>query len=125
MVLGLRIPAAELEPMYERGVQTRKLGSGTERVTLASADRSRVDNAPVETLTYMPSINLKQDLVARRFGDPEEKWKEPDTGVVHWLYPRIGLDVAFSETEKEVLQYVPVPEFSRLREPLLKGERLP
>jgi len=125
VVVGLRIPPGELNAMYERGARAANLGSGTQKVTLASEDQARVKGAVVETLTYMPFINLKQELVARRFGEPAEKWKEPESGVVHWLYPKFGLGVAFSESAKEVLQYVPPAEFARLRDPLLKGERLP
>jgi hypothetical protein len=125
VVLGLRVPADELAAMYERGVRASKLASGTQKVSLTSEDRRRMDQAVIDTLTYMPSINLAEPLVEKRFGVAAEKWKEPATGVVHWLYPRIGLDVAFSESEKEVLQYVPPAEFARLRDPLVSGERLP
>jgi hypothetical protein len=125
MVVGLRIPEAELAAMYERGTERIKLATGSEQVTLAPFDRGSVNDATIGILTYMPSVNLNAALVARRFGEPAEKWKERGTGVVHWLYPRVGLDVAMSESEKEVLQYVPPAEFARLREPLTAGERLP
>jgi hypothetical protein len=125
IVVGLRVPEAELAAMYERATERVRLETGNEQATLAPFDRGAVNGAIIGILTYMPAVNLDAALVARRFGEPAEKWKERGTGVVHWLYPRVGLDVAMSESEKEVLQYVPPAEFARLREPLTAGERLP
>lgn len=119
MVLGVDVPAEWLEPMYDRGVRASRLGSGAQKVTLASADLAQVREVAVDSITYMPSINLTPEQVEKRFGTPEERRREEgDTPVEHWLYPALGLDVAISEREKEVLQYVPPREFERLTQPL-------
>ena len=66
----------------------------------------------------MPSINLTDDLVEKRFGHPEKKIHEQKNGTVHWLYPQIGVDVALHEDEKEVIQYVLPADFSKILTPL-------
>jgi hypothetical protein len=124
MVLAMHIPEAELQGMHQRGVRASSLGSGTQKVQLSAEDLQRVRTAPVASLTYMPGIHLSSEDALKRFGMPAEKWREKESKVEHWLYPQIGLDIAFSESEKEVLQYVPPADFNRLREPLTQGERL-
>lgn len=119
MVLGVAVPAELLEGMYERGIRASQLGNGTQKVTLAPADLAKVLEMPVDSITYMPSINLSPEQVEKRFGTPAQRRRETgDKPVEHWLYPELGLDVAISEREKEVLQYVLPAEFERLTRPL-------
>lgn len=119
MVLGVDVPVEMLEPMYDRGIRASQLGGGTQKVTLASADLAKVREMPVDSITYMPSVNLSPEQVEKRFGVPAERRRETgDEPVEHWLYPELGLDVAISEKKKEVLQYVPPAEFERLTRPL-------
>jgi hypothetical protein len=119
MVLGVDVPEEWLEPIYDRGIRASQLGSGEQKVTLAHDDLTTVRELPVDSITYMPSINLSPEQVEKRFGTPAQKRRESgDAPVEHWLYPNLGVDVAISEREKEVLQYVPPAEFERLTRPL-------
>ncbi|MFA7619440.1 MAG: hypothetical protein WC012_10355 [Thiohalomonadaceae bacterium] len=119
MVLGVAVPTEMLEPMYDRGIRASQLGSGTQKVTLAPDDVERVRQMAVDSITYMPSVNLSPEQVEKRFGVPAERRRETgDEPVEHWLYPELGLDVAISERKKEVLQYVLPADFERLTRPL-------
>lgn len=111
-----------LEGMFERGLRISTLGSGTRKVTLAPQDLNRVMNSPISTLTYLPKINLNEDQVRKRFGEPARKIEDPESGAVHWLYPELGLDVALNPKQKEVLQYVPPERFGTVEAPLLERQ---
>lgn len=113
------LTAAERKAMYERGVRINQQESGVRKVDLASADKARVYQAAIASLTYIPFIHLKDELVLKRFGEPTQRIKQKDSDVVHWLYPELGLGIALSPSEKEVLQYISPARFSELSGPLL------
>lgn len=124
IVMNIDIPTEELTGMYERGLRLNSTPSG-KRITLTADDLARVKQAPISTLTYLPTVRLEEQVITKRFGEPEMRVRETNADVVHWLYPRHGLDIVMSNSEKPVLQYVPVKNFELLREPLLKhGEIL-
>ena len=43
---------------------------------------------------------------------------ELENGTVHWLYPKLGLDIALDSNSKGVLQYVLPKDFAALVQPL-------
>lgn len=123
IVMTVAVPAAELQGMFERGLRLNSTLSG-KRVTLSPDDLARVRQAPVATLTYLPQVRLEEAVLAQRFGPPPQRIREAKSGVTHWLYPRLGLDVVMSGGEKPVLQYLPPKDFDRLRAPLLADGEL-
>ena len=118
MVVVLDLAEDELKEMYNRGSRIATLGSGTRKVTLSSSDMATVMHTPIVTLTYLPTANLDEELVERRFGKPAMKIKEQERSVEHWLYPDKGLDIALSVEEKDVLQYTLPARFDSLMAPL-------
>ncbi|HEY0635276.1 MAG TPA: hypothetical protein VGE00_07840 [Gammaproteobacteria bacterium] len=118
VVLGVALDAATLQGMYERGVRISNLGGGVRKVELHPDDRARVSDAMIASLTYIPSVNLNAEVIRKRFGEPARLLKERDSGLVHWLYPAIGLDLAVNDEGKEVLLYVKPTEFGRVTAPL-------
>lgn len=124
IVIGIAVPEAELHDMYERGVRMSGIQSG-KKITLAPEDAARVRTLPIGSLTYMPSVRLDEEMIAKRFGQPAQRIREKESGAVHWLYPQNGLDITLAVEEKPVLQYVPPAEFDKLLQPLLaNGEVL-
>lgn len=73
----------------------------------------------MKNLIYIPTVQLDEETIVRRFGEPtykiKLKTKEPGW---HYLYPEKGLDLIFKEEGKEVLQYVLPKNFNALLEPL-------
>jgi len=118
MVMSIDLPQSELESMFSRGARIATLGSGTRKVTLSSADAKRVRDASIASITYLPSINLNAELIEKRFGIPIEKVADSSSDAIHWLYPEKGIDVALSEENKEVIQYVEPKKFDTLVQPL-------
>lgn len=124
MVMTVAIPPEELQGMFGRGLRMNSTPSG-KRITLTPDDLERVRKAPITSLTYMPAVRLDETVIAKRFGAPTQRVRESQTGVVHWLYPQHGLDVALGGHEKPLLQYVPPGDFELLRAPLMaNGEIL-
>ena len=120
IVLSIAVPEAELQGMYERGLRVSGTGSG-KKIALVPEDVTRIRALPVNGLTYMPSIRLKEEVIGKRFGTPAQRIKEKKNGAIHWLYPQHGLDIALGNGEKPVLQYIPPKEFDKLLQPLLAG----
>jgi hypothetical protein len=110
--------------MYQRGLRINNTPSG-KRITLAYDDLVRVRNTPISSLTYLPSVRLEENVIAKRFGEPVQRVRENEADVIHWLYPQLGLDVVLGGKEKPLLQYVSPKNFELLSVPLLaKGEIL-
>ena len=122
IVITIAVPEAELQAMYERGLRMSGTGSGSgKKITLAQEDVARVRALPIASLTYMPSVRLKEEIFSKRFGPPSQRIKEKRSGAIHWLYPQNGLDITLGGEEKPVLQYVPPKDFDKLVIPLLNN----
>lgn len=119
MVVALVLKPDQLQTMYDSGVRISTMGSGTRKVSLNSEQLQQVRQSVISSLTYMPSINLSAELIQHRFGEPDQKLKDPEGDAVHWLYPDKGVDIALSERAKEVIQYVHPSNFDRIRAPLM------
>jgi len=118
MVMSIDIPVEETEAMFNRGARISTLGSGTRKVTLSSDDGIKVRQLPISSITYLPSINLDAEQIEKRFGTPSEKIADTESDAIHWLYPELGVDIALSDKNKEVIQYVEPEKFDRLIQPL-------
>jgi hypothetical protein len=117
VILTLAVEQPTREEMYERGLRISKLGSGARKVDLAEADRTRLEQARIDHITYIPAIDLDEALISARFGEPEQRISESPE-ISHWLYPAKGLDIAVNRDGKEVIQYVIPAKFGQIMEPL-------
>jgi len=123
IVVVVALDKPTLEEMFNQGARLANMGGGRHKVTLADKDLARVKKTPIVSLTYIPRINLSEEMVKSRFGEPAERIAEPEGQVVHWLYPGKGLDLALDSEGKEVLQYVPPADFEQIRNPLLEAAK--
>lgn len=117
MVLVMDMSQAQLAEIYARGARISTLGSGSNKVSLSTADLHLTRQTPVASITYLPSISLKPLQVERAFGVPRQTINENEDKA-HWLYPDLGLDVLLSEKEQDVLQYVKPSRFEQILKPL-------
>ncbi len=117
-VVTLDLDQAALVPMYERGLRISQLGSGDRKVKLDPVDVDTLLTRPIRSIAYLPQARLDEDLITKRFGTPQETRTEPETGVVHWLYPARGIDVARDPNGKVVIQYVNPDDYAALLAPL-------
>ncbi len=119
MVMAVQLPEKDLVQIYERGLRVSGLPSGS-KVTLQQEDFDLVKRAPVSGITYLPGATIEAATLKKRFGEPAEQLQEAKTEVVHYLYPRLGLDIAVQAGQRPILQYVSPREFFRLEQPLKK-----
>jgi len=117
LVLGADMDVETLKSMRENAAQKEVLPSGAKKYVLNQQDHEKAYRAVIQTIAYIPAVDLDHDIIIKRFGEPEEVI-QADNQAVHYLYPAKGLDVMLSSEGKEVLQYVVPNEFKRLREPL-------
>lgn len=118
MVFTLALDDTQLQQIYDRGARIATLGSGQRKVSLNGEDLELVRATPIRALTYLPSANLNAELVEKRFGKPEQTINEPESDMIHWLYPSKGLDIGLSDKDKDVLQYVSPKDFGLVVKPL-------
>jgi hypothetical protein len=122
-VITLDVDQRTLAAMYDRGLRVSQAESGSQKVKLDPADVEALLHRPIRSITYLPQARLSTEVIEKRFGDPAERITEPETSVIHWLYPDRGFDLARHPRGKVVIQYVNRPDFPRLVQPLkaLKG----
>lgn len=124
MVLTLQLTPDMLEEMYMRGARISKAESGVRKVDLSGEDLATLEQRPITLITYLPYVDLEDEVIARRFGEPDQRIKE-ESGITHWLYPKRGLDIAMNPDGKDVFQYLPPERFDEVMAPLIKEkERL-
>jgi len=121
-VTGKMIVTAELSgdtiaAMRQRATKTEYMKSSTKKSALADEDLPAAWSAPIRGMAFIPSINLDEEMIIQRFGQPAERLRTAEK-TEHFLYPDRGLDVVLDADAKELLQYVAPREFARLREPL-------
>ncbi len=117
-VVTLDLDQATLGQMYDRGLRISQLESGAKKVKLDPRDAETLAARPVRAIAYLPQARLPEPILERRFGKPEERRTEPKTGIVHWLYPGRGMDIARDPKGKIVIQYVNPADFDALVSPL-------
>jgi len=83
---------------------------------LLDDDLPQVLDETIIGLTFIPAVNLDEEVILARFGEPENRIELP--GVIHYLYPQKGLGIALHADSKEVLQYVRPMAFEQLMQPL-------
>ncbi len=101
----------------ENAVKSEYMASGTAiKFYLSETDLAEVFQQVITGLTFIPAVNLDEEVILARFGEPERRIVQ--AGVEHFIYPAIGLDIALSADAKEVMQYVAPADFQDLIAPL-------
>jgi hypothetical protein len=117
MIVTADLSADAVAAMRQRATRTEYMKSSTKKSALAEADLPAAWAAPIRGLVFVPTINLDEEMIIQRFGQPAERVRTTEK-TEHLLYPDRGLDVVLDSDAKELLQYVAPREFARLREPL-------
>lgn len=117
-VIALDVDQASLAAMYERGLRISQVGSGSRKIKLDPADVETLSARPIRSISYLPKARLDNALIEQRFGTPDLRLTEPETEIVHWLYPERGMDIGRSPNGTVVIQYVNPDDFDRLLSPL-------
>ena len=117
LVLQTDIDEQDLNRWRESALKSEYMATGkAKKYTLSPDDMPQVLDEVIIGLTFIPAVNLDEAVIVARFGMPGNRIES--AGAVHFLYPDKGLDVAFHESSKEVLQYVEPAAFQQLLQPL-------
>jgi len=106
LILVLDIAPELLQTMRTRAVQD----GGTRRYYLHKDDLEVAYQAPVRYITFMPSLDLDEEIAQIRFGNPAEVI-QVEARQKHLLYPQLGLDLVLDTEGKDLLQYVSPRDF--------------
>lgn len=124
-IFTLDVPAEQLNNIKNNAVKQKRLKDHEFKYELDKVTSEQVKIFKVKNLVYLPTVQLDEATIVKRFGQPEDKLKlknnEPGW---HYLYPEKGLDLIFKEEGKEMLQYVSPKDFNLLLEPLLSHQNL-
>jgi len=123
LVLTLNIDQATALQMFDRGQRMDNLGNGRRKITLSSNDLQFAKGSTISLITYIPGTNLDEELINDRFGQPTHRLQEA-SGIIHFLYPEKGLDIALNQDGKEVLQYIAPANFDLILQPLLQAKTI-
>ncbi len=118
-ILTTNVSEQELNTIKEKS--RRKKGDERNGVRY-ELDKPTADKAKaliVNNLIYIPTVQLDEEIIIKRFGKPAYKIKIKTKEIGwHYLYPEKGLDLIYKEEGKEVLQYVLPKNFNALLKPL-------
>ncbi len=117
-VFTLDLDQPTLAEMYERGLRISQIASGSRKIKLDPRDVETIITRQIRAISYLPKARLDPELIEQRFGTPELRLTEPETQVVHWLYPERGLDIARDPKGNVVIQYVNPVDFDQILRPL-------
>ncbi|OOG23785.1 hypothetical protein B1C78_10270 [Thioalkalivibrio denitrificans] len=112
-----------LARMIAEGTGNKPMPSGARRLDLSASGTAEALALPVRELTYVPRARYDQEIVLRRFGEPEQRLPTPD-GNQYWLYPRTGTVLMLNDNGRDMLHYAPPIDFDDVRERILRGEAL-
>ncbi len=82
---------------------------------LANTLKDRV----IQSLTYIPTINLDQDLILSHFGKPQKK-VSIDENTQFWLYPQKGLVINWNRKAKEAFHYTVPANFETVQKGIIQ-----
>lgn len=121
LVLQTDISEQKIKDWRDNALRSEYMATGLAKKYILSPDDLRqVLDEVIIGLTFIPAVNLDEEVILARFGEPEKRVQLP--GVIHFLYPDKGLDLALHEGSKEVLQYVSPDAFQQLIQPLVDEE---
>ena len=105
LLLQITTSEQNIKDWRERAVKSEHMASGqAKKYRLSAEDLKLALDEVITGITFIPAVNLDEDIIVARFGEPDER-VELD-GALHFLYPEKGLDIAMFVEAKEVIQYV-------------------
>ncbi|MDH5395754.1 MAG: hypothetical protein OEW97_05730 [Gammaproteobacteria bacterium] len=118
-IFTMDVTALQLNEIKTNNSKQKKLEKSGFRYELDMPESVKAEKYIVKSLNYIPTVQLSEEMIVKRFGMPEQKiaLKNKELGW-HYLYPGKGLDLIYKKEGKEVLQYVSPGDFNLLSEPL-------
>lgn len=118
-IFTLQAEDKQLNAIKKESSKTKRAEDNGIRYELDKPSSDKLKSFVVKNLIYIPTVQLDEETIIKRFGEPSYKIKLETKEVGwHYLYKEKGLDLIYKEEGKEVLQYVLPKDFNALFEPL-------
>jgi hypothetical protein len=118
-ILTLDASIQQLNNIKKESAKQKRTENNGKRYELDKLASDKTKKLIVKNLIYIPTVQLDEAIIVKRFGKPTHKIKLKTKEIGwHYLYPEKGLDLIYKEEGKEVLQYVLPKNFNALLEPL-------
>ncbi len=105
LVVQANADEEKIKEWRKRAGKFEYMASGQAKKYFLTADDLKLAlNEVITGLTFIPSLNLDEEIILLRFGEPAERVQQDEA--THYLYPEKGLDIALFKDAKEVIQYV-------------------
>ncbi len=117
--LVLQTSSAEqnIKRWRDNAIRSEYMATGmAKKYYLSPEDLPQVLQQVITGLTFIPAVNLDEEVILARFGEPDQRIAQ--AGMTHFLYPDKGLDVVLYNDAKDVMQYVSPDVFQQLIAPL-------
>lgn len=112
-------PKEQLFQLKQESQKKERVENNEVKYRLDKFASEKVKKYQVKNLIYIPRVQLDEETIVKRFGQPEYKIKLKTKEIGwHYLYPEKGLDLIYKAEDKEVLQYVKPKDFKMLLLPL-------
>lgn len=118
LIAEMEASEQQLQQFVDTSTDREAQASGAWKYTLSEAAVSQINEQKVHYLIYMPVADYEADIVAQRFGAPEEKFAVSETAE-YWFYPQKGLVILLNSEGSDVLYYSALSSFAALRERLI------
>ncbi len=129
VVLVGEVDQETLERWAEASTIADPTPSGARKLSMSDEALIEAQDKPIRSISYAPSADYDEELIVRRFGEPEEKRSIPrgerdedEPPAQLWLYPEKGVAITVEPDDKEMFQYINPDQFDRLVERTLGGE---
>ena len=121
LVVVAKASADELVDLMRRAVKTTTLQNGSRQYLFDAKVENEIGNFSIQSLSFVPTINIDRDMLITRFGEPNEII-EVSEQQQYFLYPQQGLAILLDQDGKELMQYVAPQDFETLIRPLTQAE---
>ncbi|MCK5002954.1 MAG: hypothetical protein KAS57_08010 [Gammaproteobacteria bacterium] len=113
LVVQTHASKQDIKDWRENAAKFDYMASGQAKKYIVSDDDIKLAlNEAVTGLTFIPALNLDEEIILARFGEPDERVQLG--GATHFRYAAKGLDIAVFEDAKEVIQYVAPYDFKNI-----------
>ena len=120
VVLIAEVEPDTLERWAEQSTTADPTPSGARKLTMSDEALLEAQDKAIRSISYAPSADYDEELIRRRFGDPDEirtldeGRDEDEAPAALWLYPEKGLLITVEPDDKELFQYINPGQFDQL-----------
>jgi hypothetical protein len=112
LILSTKANENNLKYWRDNAIKSDYVATGrAKKYSLSAGDLPQLLDEVITGLTFIPAVNLDEEIILKRFGEPEKRIQSDNA--IHFLYPDKGLDITLHDDAKEVLQYVVPYEFNK------------